>query len=168
MTASGEQRRQREARAPGVRFLCAVKAAVFCEGRFLIVQRSAASKNGAGRWELPGGAMEFGESPAEAIARELREETGLAFTPHGLLSTWTFFLGDSLQVVGTTTLGSCGDRDVQLSDEHEDFAWVTRQSVRDYDVFAGLLKDIAGWDGSDLRRRLDSGRRIETGMHLSS
>lgn len=168
MTASARQGDGRQDPAPAVRFLCAVKAAIFCEGRFLIVRRSAASKNGAGRWELPGGAMEFGESPAEAIAREVREETGLAFTPHGLLSTWTFFLGDSLQVVGTTCLGSCGDREVQLSDEHDDFAWVTRQSVRDYDVFAGLLKDIAGWDWADLRRRLDSGRRIETGMRLSS
>lgn len=31
-----------------------------------------------GRWTLPGGGLDFGERPAEAVVREIREETGLA------------------------------------------------------------------------------------------
>lgn len=46
------------------------------EGRLLVVER--AHDPGAGRWSLPGGRVEAGETLAAAVVRELREETGLA------------------------------------------------------------------------------------------
>lgn len=45
-------------------------------GRFLLVERDKDPK--AGEWSLPGGFIEIDESPAEAAARELMEETGLS------------------------------------------------------------------------------------------
>jgi acetyl-CoA carboxylase carboxyl transferase subunit beta len=45
------------------------------DGAVLLVQR--ANPPLAGRWTLPGGKVEPGETPAEAIVREVREETGL-------------------------------------------------------------------------------------------
>ena len=44
-------------------------------GRLLVIRRGRPP--GAGRWSLPGGRVEPGESDAEAVVRELLEETGL-------------------------------------------------------------------------------------------
>lgn len=45
-------------------------------GRFLIGQRLATDRH-ALKWEFPGGKVEPGESPKEALRRELREELGI-------------------------------------------------------------------------------------------
>ena len=50
-----------------------VAALIVRDGRLLIARRPE-GKNMAGRWEFPGGKLECGESPEEAIEREIREE----------------------------------------------------------------------------------------------
>ena len=54
-----------------------VAAALFDdEGRVLIAERPA-GKHMAGWWEFPGGKVAAGESDADALVRELREELGI-------------------------------------------------------------------------------------------
>lgn len=45
-------------------------------GDRVLLTRIARNYPGAGRWHLPGGGTDFGEQPAEALLRELYEETG--------------------------------------------------------------------------------------------
>ena len=72
--------------------LVAAVALVDADGRLLIAQRPA-GKSMAGLWELPGGKIDPGETPEQALVRELREELGIetatsclapiAFASHG-------------------------------------------------------------------------------------
>jgi 8-oxo-dGTP diphosphatase len=57
-----------------------VGAALFDQGRLLAARRSAPPEL-AGRWELPGGKVESGESAANALVRELHEELGIHAEP---------------------------------------------------------------------------------------
>ncbi|NLG54291.1 MAG: mannosyltransferase [Rhodococcus sp.] len=53
-----------------------VAGAVIVDGKLLVAQRLRPSEL-AGLWELPGGKVEPGESPQDALRRELREELGI-------------------------------------------------------------------------------------------
>lgn len=53
-----------------------VAALLASEGRLLIAQRPE-GKQWAGKWEFPGGKLEPGESPEQALERELMEEVGV-------------------------------------------------------------------------------------------
>lgn len=53
-----------------------VAGLIIRDGRVLICQRSAAAKFPL-KWEFPGGKVESGEDPSEALRRELREELGI-------------------------------------------------------------------------------------------
>lgn len=55
--------------------LVGVGAVVFREDRVLLVQRGR--EPSYGKWSIPGGLVELGESLQEAVVREVREETGL-------------------------------------------------------------------------------------------
>ncbi|MFB7799321.1 NUDIX domain-containing protein [Isoptericola sp. NPDC056134] len=89
-------------------FLPAACCAVLRDGadgatRVLLQQRGEPG----GPWGLPGGALDLGETVAEAAVRETREETGLDVEPHALLGVFsgarphTYPNGDVVQSVVT-------------------------------------------------------------------
>lgn len=75
----------------------AVAAIVFDpEGRVLLVER--AKPPGVGQWSVPGGRLEETETLAQAVAREVREETGLVVEV-GPLSCVVERMGDDFHYV---------------------------------------------------------------------
>jgi ADP-ribose pyrophosphatase YjhB (NUDIX family) len=63
--------------------LVGVGAVVVDAGRVLLVRRGGEPLKG--KWSLPGGLLELGESLLEGVIREVREETGLAVEPVELI-----------------------------------------------------------------------------------
>jgi len=61
---------------PGIDYIgVGVGAAIFDkQGRLFLTLRGSAAKNERGKWEIPGGAVEFGETFEQAIKREIKEE----------------------------------------------------------------------------------------------
>lgn len=49
----------------------------------LLLCRVAPDHLGAGRWTLPGGGLDFGEAPVDAVVRDVEEETGLIAAVNG-------------------------------------------------------------------------------------
>ena len=68
--------------------LVAACALIDTDGRILLAQRPE-GKNLACLWEFPGGNVESGETPEDALIRELQEELGIT-TKHSCLAPLTF------------------------------------------------------------------------------
>lgn len=62
------------------------------EGRILLARRAAEPERG--KWDLPGGFLEEGEHPLDALVRELREEAAVEIEPGELVAIETDVYGD--------------------------------------------------------------------------
>lgn len=107
-----------------------VGAAIFRDGKCLITRRSERMTH-ALKWEFPGGKIEPGESPAEALRRELREELGLEIAVGDHLGQGVGHLGDRtilLDVYESEWVGG----ELTLSEHHE-YGWFGADEVSSLD-----------------------------------
>jgi 8-oxo-dGTP diphosphatase len=136
------------------RFLFAVKAFIISDGRVLIIRRSVQARCDYHYWELPGGRLEFGETPVDTVKREVLEEVGLEVVPIRPLSNWTVMKDENTQLIGATYLCRLESGSVMLSKEHEEFTWVDIGDIDDYNFCPGVAEDIKGWDWERLTDEL--------------
>lgn len=66
-------------------------------GRLFLAQRGPKAQNERGLWEFPGGAVEFGETLRDALAREIYEEYGIVIRVEDLLTVTDHILPDERQ-----------------------------------------------------------------------
>jgi 8-oxo-dGTP diphosphatase len=121
-----------------VRPQLAVSAAIFRDGKVLLVRR--ARSPGQGFYSLPGGRVEFGESLHQALAREVDEETGLKIDIIGLAG-WREVLpsaGRGGHYVIMSFAARWRANEPVLNDEHDDFTWRQPTALGDLKLTEGL------------------------------
>jgi 8-oxo-dGTP diphosphatase len=111
--------------------LVAAVALVDADRRVLIAQRPE-GKALAGLWEFPGGKLEAGETPEQALIRELEEELGIS-TKSACLAPVSFasYSYESFHLL--MPLYVCRKwQGTPVAREHAALKWVRPQALRDY------------------------------------
>ena len=85
----------------------------------------------AGKWEFVGGKIESGESPQDALAREIREELSVDCVVSDHFSTDVTCVGE-LEISLRCYLAEFQSRPVASSD-HDAFRWISRDALWDID-----------------------------------
>ncbi len=95
----------------------------------LIIRRSDSDDVGAGTWETPGGKLDFEEHPEEALVREIKEEVGLDTTVDSILYASSFMSNPARQVIIIAYRCTVAEGSVNLSDEHSEHLWATKEEL---------------------------------------
>lgn len=115
-----------------------VGAVVVDDERLLLVRRGHGPA--AGEWSIPGGRVEAGEVLAEAVLRELREETGIEGVCGPLLA-WVELIGDDHHfVVLDFTVTLLEPQDPVAGDDAAEAGWVPLHQVAEYRLVEGLAE----------------------------
>lgn len=113
-----------------------VAAAIIRDG-LLLAQQRAYPSHSAGKWELPGGRVEHGESEPEALARECLEELGVV-VEIGVRVGPSVELGHRGHLRAYTARLSAGQPEPRVL-EHQALRWV---SVGELDGLDWLSADL--------------------------
>jgi len=112
-------------------------------GRLLLIKRGHAP--GAGLWSLPGGRIEPGETDAEALVREIREETGLTIEAGQLIGTVRRPTQDGgvldIRDYEATVTGGT----LRAGDDAADARWVAASELEILPITEGLVEALTSW-----------------------
>ncbi len=108
-------------------------------GEILIVKRHPKSKTDPEMWELPGGKVERGEFFADALVREIKEETNLDVEIgdfcEAVQNDYSHKRTVQLMMYLVDVKG-----EVKISDEHTEFMWASIEKIKTLEISTSLKK----------------------------
>lgn len=117
----------------------AVGAVVVVDGRLLLIRRGRGVA--VGLWSLPGGRVESGELLAEAVVRELAEETGLEGVCGPLVGVVERFVeGHHYVILDHRVTLLEPDTEPVAGDDAGEVAWVPLSEVAEWPLVDGLAE----------------------------
>ena len=112
-------------------------------GRLLMIQRG--HDPGAGLWSIPGGRIEPGETDAQALAREMLEETNLQVKVGSLVGrVQRQGLGGTIIDIRDYAAAVTGGT-LRAGDDAADARWVTAAELGRLEVTEGLIEALEEW-----------------------
>jgi 8-oxo-dGTP pyrophosphatase MutT (NUDIX family) len=130
-------------------FPVSVKGVVLVGGQVVLL------RNERSEWELPGGRLEAGESPAACVAREIREELAIEVAVADLLDCWVYEVVPGREVVIVTY--GCHHRggSVAISPEHNAVGLFDPGEIDALPMPDGYRRSIRDWRGRCSRLSLE-------------
>ena len=104
--------------------------------RLLMVRRGHAP--GAGEWSIPGGHVEPGETLAEAVVRELVEETGVEGVCGELVGLEEFFADEDHYVILDFRVSVLEGTEPVPGDDAEEARWIPLADVAELNLVSGM------------------------------
>lgn len=102
----------------------------------LLLRRSNGRDSILGKYELPGGKIEYGEQPEDSLKRYLINDAGLIADEVQLFDVLTYVDHDDqdVQYVFIVYLVKVGDASVRLGDNYDKAVWQSRSKIQHRDV----------------------------------
>ncbi len=107
-----------------------VVAALICRGEQFLICRRPPHKARGGLYEFPGGKVEAGETPAEALHRECREELAIDINVHTPVADVTHSYPDL--TIHLTLLQAVLPSGEPKPLEHDRLCWITADQLEEY------------------------------------
>jgi len=148
----------------------AITAIVIKDGKYLITRRSKNKKRFPGKWTVPGGKMEtddYLKLPKDTefywynvlertLRREVREEVGIDIDNIEYITSLARVHEDGSPSLVISCIADYVAGEVALkADESDDYAWVTLEEAKEYDLLDGIYDELVM---TDKKRR---GERVE-------
>ena len=116
------------------------KGIFFKDGKILF------AKDHKGKWELPGGRIDFNETVEIALKRECKEELGFDSIQIGnIVNAWTFFSTvNDVDYHFIILIYDCAtiETEIKSSDEHTEYAWVHLDKIGELKTRDGYKESI--------------------------
>lgn len=113
------------------------------EGKYLFLKR-AVGKSQENTWGVPAGKFEKGETPLDAVLREVFEEVGIALEQEQLNSVGALFVRyPHMDYVYHMFYQELSVKpEIRLSNEHEDWRWVTAAEAGELPLISGAAEAL--------------------------
>jgi len=137
----------------------------------VLLARAGVRSDLPGTWWLPGGGVEHGEHPEQAVVRELQEETGLAVRVAGEPAILSDLLDIRARGILMHSVRLCyplvveaGELRAEVDGTTDDVAWVSRERVASLSTLP-FVRRALGLPAPDPGRVvvIDAGRLVDEG-----